>query len=43
MLFKYITEDKSGNIWISTIEGISRFEKPTGKFYNYFYNHHQRR
>ncbi len=27
-----ITEDKLGNIWISTIEGISRYEKRTGKF-----------
>ena len=33
-----IKEDKNGNIWLSTIGGITRFEKPTGKFYNYFYN-----
>ena len=33
-----ITEDRRGNIWITTIEGISRYEKQTGKFYNYFYN-----
>jgi signal transduction histidine kinase/DNA-binding response OmpR family regulator/ligand-binding sensor domain-containing protein len=37
-----VSEDKSGNIWISTIEGISRFEKHSGRFYNYFYNQHQR-
>ena len=36
-----ITEDKRGNIWISTIEGISRYEKRTGKFSNYFYNRNQ--
>jgi ligand-binding sensor domain-containing protein/DNA-binding response OmpR family regulator/signal transduction histidine kinase len=33
-----IKEDKSANIWISTIGGITRFEKITGKFYQYFYN-----
>lgn len=33
-----IKEDKIGNIWISTIGGITRFEKPRGKFYRYFYN-----
>ena len=33
-----ITKDKRGNIWITTIEGISRYEKFTGKFHNYFYN-----
>ncbi|MEO5650423.1 MAG: two-component regulator propeller domain-containing protein [Ginsengibacter sp.] len=36
-----ITEDKRGNIWISTIGGISRYEKRTRKFYNYFYNQYQ--
>jgi signal transduction histidine kinase/ligand-binding sensor domain-containing protein/DNA-binding response OmpR family regulator len=41
-VIQYITEDRSGNIWISTIEGISRFEKRSGKFYNYFYDHNQR-
>ncbi len=41
-VIQYITEDKSGNIWISTIEGISRYEKSTGKFYNYFYNRNHR-
>lgn len=33
-----IKEDKAGNIWISTIGGITRFEKAVGKFYRYFYN-----
>lgn len=33
-----IKADKKGNIWMSTIGGITRLEKPTGKFYNYFYN-----
>lgn len=33
-----IKEDKRANIWISTIGGITRFEKITGKFYQYFYN-----
>jgi len=36
-----ITEDKGGNIWISTIGGISRYEKRTGNFHNYFYNQYQ--
>jgi ligand-binding sensor domain-containing protein len=40
-VIQHITEDKRGNIWISTIEGISRYEKRTGKFYNYFYNQYQ--
>ncbi|HKZ68157.1 MAG TPA: two-component regulator propeller domain-containing protein [Chitinophagaceae bacterium] len=40
-VIQHITEDKSGNIWIATIGGISRFEKHSGKFYNYFYNHNQ--
>src|SRR5690606_7128129 len=38
-----ILEDGSGNIWISTIEGISRYDKKSGKFYNYFYDRGQRR
>lgn len=33
-----IKEDNIGNVWISTIGGITRFEKLTGKFYRYFYN-----
>lgn len=33
-----IKEDLNGNIWMSTIGGITRFEKSTGKFYKYFYN-----
>ncbi len=41
-VIQYITGDRSGNIWIATIGGISRFEKHSGKFYNYFYNHKQR-
>ncbi|MEO6682034.1 MAG: two-component regulator propeller domain-containing protein, partial [Ginsengibacter sp.] len=35
-----ITEDKSGNIWITTIEGISKYAKSSGKFTNYFYDLH---
>ena len=31
-----IEEDKNANIWISTVGGITRFEKDTGKFYQYF-------
>lgn len=33
-----IKEDENANIWISTVGGITRFEKATGKFYQYFYN-----
>jgi len=33
-----IAEDKSRNIWIGTVEGVSRFNKNTGDFSNYFYN-----
>jgi len=40
-VIQQITEDKRGNIWVTTIEGISRYEKGTGKFYNYFYNQFQ--
>ena len=42
MLSNRLQEDKRGNIWVTTIEGISRYEKHTGKFYNYFYNQYQR-
>lgn len=41
-VIQHIVEDKRKNIWISTIEGISRYEKRSGKFYNYFYQQHQR-
>ena len=41
-VIQQVTEDKRGNIWVTTIEGISRYEKRTGKFYNYFYNQYQR-
>ena len=41
-VIKQVTEDRRGNIWITTIEGISRYEKCTGKFYNYFYTRYQR-
>ncbi|CAN5788048.1 two-component regulator propeller domain-containing protein [soil metagenome] len=41
-VIQQVTEDKLGNIWVTTIEGISRYEKVTGKFYNYFYNQYQR-
>jgi len=33
-----VTGDKSRNIWISTVEGLSRLNKSTGDFTNYFYN-----
>ena len=42
-VIQQVTEDKRENIWITTIEGISRYEKHTGKFYNYFYNQSQQR
>ncbi|SMD05500.1 two-component regulator propeller domain-containing protein [Pedobacter nyackensis] len=38
-----IREDQQANIWISTIGGITRFEKYSGKFYQYFYNQATRR
>ncbi|EDM37209.1 two-component system sensor histidine kinase/response regulator, hybrid ('one-component system') [Pedobacter sp. BAL39] len=38
-----VKEDQRGNIWISTIGGITRFEKRSGKFYRYFYNGEARR
>lgn len=41
-VIQQINEDKRGNIWITTIEGITRYEKRSGKFYNYFYNQYQR-
>lgn len=36
-----VAEDKRGNIWITTIEGISRYAKATGQFYHYFYNQYR--
>lgn len=30
--------DKQRNIWIGTVEGVSRFNKNTGDFSNYFYS-----
>src|SRR5690606_22217218 len=36
-----ISEDKSDNIWITTIEGVSKYAKRSGKFTNYFYNTHR--
>ncbi|MXV50561.1 response regulator [Pedobacter sp. HMF7647] len=33
-----IKEDRQRNIWIATVEGVSRFNKNTGEFSNYFYN-----
>jgi len=41
-VIQQVTEDKQGNIWITTIEGISRYEKHTGKFQNFFYNQSKR-
>jgi len=32
-----ITESIKGDIWMSTVEGVSRYDKHTGKFSNYFY------
>ena len=34
-----IAEDLKRNIWVGTVEGVSRFNKNTGQFSNYFYNH----
>lgn len=36
-VIQQVTEDKRGNIWITTIEGISRYAKQTGRFSHYFY------
>ncbi|MET0638091.1 MAG: two-component regulator propeller domain-containing protein [Chitinophagaceae bacterium] len=36
-----VTEDKLGNIWITTIEGISRYAKESGEFHHYFYDEYQ--
>lgn len=36
-----VAEDKRGNIWITTIEGISRYAKATGQFYHYFYTQYR--
>lgn len=33
-----IIEDRFRNIWISTVEGVSRFDKNKGVFSNFFYN-----
>jgi len=33
-----ISEDKSGNLWIATIQGISKLNKKTGKFTRYLIN-----
>lgn len=33
-----VTEDKKRNIWIGTVEGVSKFNKNTGDFSNYFYS-----
>ena len=32
-----LQEDKKRNIWIGTVEGLSKFNKNTGDFSNYFY------
>jgi ligand-binding sensor domain-containing protein len=40
-VIRQVTEDKKGNIWVTTIEGISRYEKQSGRFYNYFYSQNQ--
>lgn len=34
----HIAEDKKGNIWIATIEGISKINKKSGSFDHFFYN-----
>ena len=36
-----VTEDKQRNIWIGTVEGVSKFNKNTGDFSNYLYSHKQ--
>lgn len=33
-----IKEDKEKNIWIATIEGVSKYSKTTGNYKHYFYN-----
>jgi signal transduction histidine kinase/ligand-binding sensor domain-containing protein/DNA-binding response OmpR family regulator len=37
-VIQQVTEDKRGNIWITTIEGISRYAKQSGSFFHYFYS-----
>jgi len=34
-----VTGDKKRNIWIGTVEGVSKFNKNTGNFSNYMYSH----
>lgn len=41
-VIQQVAEDRHGNIWVTTIEGVSRYEKRSGRFFNYFYNQFQR-
>ncbi len=34
----HVAEDLKGNIWIATIEGISKIDKKSGSFDHFFYN-----
>lgn len=36
-----MSEDRRGDIWMSTVEGVSRYHKLTGRFSNYFYEKRQ--
>jgi signal transduction histidine kinase/ligand-binding sensor domain-containing protein/DNA-binding response OmpR family regulator len=37
-VIKKITEDEQGRIWVITTQGLSQYNKKTGKFTNYFYS-----
>jgi ligand-binding sensor domain-containing protein/signal transduction histidine kinase/DNA-binding response OmpR family regulator len=34
----HVAEDKKGNVWIATIEGITKIDKKSGLFNHFFYN-----
>lgn len=36
-----IAEDLERDIWVGTVDGVSKFNKNTGRFSNYFYNHNK--
>ncbi|MET7001394.1 hybrid sensor histidine kinase/response regulator transcription factor [Chitinophaga defluvii] len=36
-VIRQVMEDKAGNIWVVTIEGVSRYSKASGDFRHYFY------
>ncbi len=31
-----IQEDRQGNVWVSTMNGLGRFDRTTGQFFNYY-------